>query len=33
MKKNIFGVGAGVAALSIGLIALPSPSAPIQEQG
>src|SRR6266404_6108712 len=33
MKKNIFWGGAGVAALSIGLIALPSPSAPIQEQG
>jgi len=33
MKKNIFWVSAGVAALSIGLIALPSPSAPIQEQG
>src|SRR6266853_2100269 len=33
MKKNIFGVGAGVATLSMGLIALPSPSAPIQEQG
>ena len=33
MKKNIFWVGAGVAALSIGLIALPSPSAAIQEQG
>jgi len=33
MKKNIFWVSAGVATLSIGLIALPSPSAPIQEQG
>src|SRR6267143_2945852 len=33
MKKNIFWVSASVAALSIGLIALPSPSAPIQEQG
>ena len=33
MKKNIFWVSASVAALSVGLIALPSPSAPIQEQG
>src|SRR5260370_5851541 len=33
MKQNIFWVGAGVATLSIGLIALPSPSAAIQEQG
>src|ERR1700716_2279354 len=33
MKKNIFWVSAGVAALSIGLIALPSPSAAIQERG
>jgi serine protease Do len=32
MKKNILWASAGVAALSIGLIALPSPSAAIQEQ-
>jgi serine protease Do len=32
MKKNILWASVGVAALSIGLIALPSPSAPIQEQ-
>jgi serine protease Do len=32
MKKNILWVSGGIAALSIGLIALPSPSAPIQEQ-
>jgi len=32
MKKNILWVGAGVAGLSIVLIALPSPSAAIQEQ-
>jgi serine protease Do len=32
MKKNILCVSAGVAALSIGLIALPSPSAAIQDQ-
>ena len=32
MKKNILWVSAGVAALSIGLIALPSPSAAIQDQ-
>jgi len=32
MKKNIFWASVGVAALSIGLIALPSPSAAIQEQ-
>jgi serine protease Do len=32
MKKNILWTGAGIAALSIGLIALPSPSATIQEQ-
>jgi len=32
MKKNILSVGAGVAALSIGLIALPSPSVAIQDQ-
>ena len=31
-KKNILFVSAGVAALSIGLIALPSPSAAIQDQ-
>jgi S1-C subfamily serine protease len=32
MRKNILLVGIGVAALSIGLIALPSPSAAIQDQ-
>ena len=32
MRKNIFFVSAGVAALTIGLIALPSPSAAIQDQ-
>jgi serine protease Do len=32
MRKNIVLVSAGVAALSIGLIALPSPSAAIQDQ-
>jgi S1-C subfamily serine protease len=32
MKKNILWASAGVAALGIGLIALPSPSAAIQEQ-
>lgn len=32
MKKNILWASAGVAVLSIGLIALPSPSAAIQEQ-
>jgi len=32
MKKNILWASGGVALLSIGLIALPSPSAAIQEQ-
>ncbi len=32
MKKNILWVSAGIAALSIGLIALPSPSTAIQDQ-
>jgi serine protease Do len=32
MKKNIFWVSGGIAALSIGLIALPSPSAPPQDR-
>jgi serine protease Do len=32
MKKNILWVSGGIAVLSIGLIALPSPSATIQEQ-
>src|SRR5258706_3989512 len=32
MRKNVFWVGGGIAALSIGLIALPSPSAPLQDQ-
>jgi serine protease Do len=31
MRKNILWVGVGIAALSIGLIALPSPSATLQE--
>jgi serine protease Do len=33
MKTNILWVSGGIAVLSIGLIALPSPSATIQEQG
>ena len=33
MKKNILWASGGVALLSIGLIALPSPSAAVQEQG
>jgi serine protease Do len=32
MKKNIFWVSGGIAALTIGLVALPSPSAPLQDQ-
>jgi serine protease Do len=32
LKKNIFCASAGIAALSIGLIALPSPSAALQDQ-
>ena len=32
MKKNVLWIGAGIATLSIGLIALPSPSAAIQDQ-
>jgi C-terminal processing protease CtpA/Prc len=32
MRRNIFWIGGGIAALSIGLIALPSPSAAIQDQ-
>src|SRR5258706_14408146 len=32
MRKNVFWVGGGIAALSIGLIALPSPSAALQDQ-
>src|SRR5258706_116164 len=32
MRKNVFWVGGGIAALSIGLIALPSPSAALQDE-
>jgi serine protease Do len=32
MKKSIFLVSGGIAVLTIGLVALPSPSAPLQEQ-
>jgi serine protease Do len=32
MRTNLFWVGGGIAALSIGLIALPSPSAALQDQ-
>ena len=32
MKKNILWVSGGIAALTIGLVALPSPSAPLEDQ-
>ncbi|HEY4818202.1 MAG TPA: PDZ domain-containing protein [Candidatus Acidoferrum sp.] len=32
MKKNIFWISGGIAALTIGLVALPSPSASLQDQ-